>query len=392
MNLRHLVTKGFDSDITIRRAIVYPGTQLSIGITHTAEGSTGHREETIQFNKAMPESVSLAPSLRVGKEMLLDSPLGDIIAGTDGEVIPLSACYDFAVKPGGLFSDFLPVGASFDDIFESDETREHMCEIAEEMFPGINPNTGRRDINVNSFYAPYVPMVVLTGCMTPQMQDGEAYFNSDGVVTVAEFLDGLNAIKYGCNANNMRRKSLDNISTEADYFNEGYNSAMRGISSPFFNLYTRAELMTPITRLELAYITVICWSQFMNKYNNLYGGSYYLGVNFDWEAPGEVLSRYDDGFDYKVSRISVDQDHDVISLNIKDYISDRTMEEYREDLRHGVAAMPLPMFMSMLELGVLDLFHYEDGSLSPMREVSRGELCYFLSRLAKHFSTRYIKG
>lgn len=386
MNFRHLATKGFDSDIVIRRSIVYPGTQLSIGITH--KGSS--KEETIQFNKAMPDSVNLAPSLQAGKEMLLDSPVGDVVIDDNNEVVPLSSCYDFKVQPGGLFSDVLPVGASFDDILESDAVQTNMRDVAVELFPGINPNTQRKDVPWDAYYTPYVPLVTLTGCMPPQMKEDKAYFNPNGVVTVAEFLDGLNAIKYGCNANNHRRKTLDNISTEADYFNEGYQSALRGISSPFFNLYTRAELMTPITRLELAYITVICWTQFMDKYNNLYGGSYYLGVTFDWEAPCEVLSRYADGFDYKVSRVSLDEEHDIVSLDIKDYRSDRTMEEYRDDLLHGVAALPLPMFMSMVELGVLGLFMYEDGRLDPMREVSRGELCYFLSKVSKHFPTKYI--
>lgn len=149
--------------------------------------------------------------------------------------------------------------------------------------------------------------------------------------------------------------------------------------------------MKPITRLELAYITVICWSQFIDKFNNLYGGSFYLGINFDWELPSDILSGYKDGFDYKVSKISIDEEYDIVSLDVKDYKSDRTMEEYKEDMQSGVSAIPMPMFMSMLELGILDLFNYEDNNLNPLKEVSRGELCYFLTKLAKLFPTRYMK-
>lgn len=388
MNLRHLVTKGFDSDISIRRSIVYPGTQLNIGITHNIQ----KREETIQFNKQMPDTMNLAQSLQSGREMLLENPLGSVLESPDGDILPLSSCYDFTVKNGGILSEYLPVGVSFDTILENDETRDFMCAVAEEMFPHTNPNTGAQDIDKTAFYTPYIPLVVLTGCMPPQMKDEDAFFNPDGVVTVAEFLDGLNAIKYGCNANNQRRKSIDNVSTTSDYFNEGYNAVVRGISSPFFNLYTRAELMTPITRLELAYITVVCWEQFMHKYNSLYGGQFYLGISFDWDTPEEVLGKYVDGFNYRISKISIDEEYDVTSLDVKDYRSDRTMEEYREDLLRGVAAIPLPMFMSMLELGVLDLFKYEDDRLDPMREVSRGELAYFLARLSKHFPIKYLKG
>ena len=92
-----------------------------------------------------------------------------------------------------------------------------------------------------------------------------SYFNPDGTVSVAEFLDGLNAIKFGCISNISRKKTLDRISDENDYFNDGYQDCVRGISSPFFNLYTRKELLEPITRIELAYITVICWNQFLEK-------------------------------------------------------------------------------------------------------------------------------
>lgn len=392
MNLRHLVTKGFDSDITIRRSIVYPGTQLSIGITHhVASDEAKLHEETIRFNKAMPDSVNLVESLQTGRESMIDSPLGSVVVDSGGDFLPLSSCYDFKVEPNGALSEFLPVGTSFDLLVENQDMREVLCDIAEEMFPHVNPNTGEPDIDRHAFYAPYIPLVVMSGSMPPQVQDDSAYFNPEGVVTVAEFLDCLNAVKYGCNANNNRRKSLDNISDESDYFNEGYNAVVHGLSSPFFNLYTRSELMTPITRLELAYITVVCWEQFMNKYNSLYGGQFYLGVSFDWDTPEEVLSKYEDGFNYRISKVSIDTEYSVTSLDIKDYRSDRTMEEYREDLQNGVAALPLPMFMSMLELGVLGLFEYEDSRLDPMREVSRGELCYFLSRIAKHFSTKYIK-
>lgn len=388
MNICHLVTKGFDGDMTVRRSITYNGTPLTVGVTHTLSNDV--KEETVEFNKSLPDEVNAVKSLNDGKQELIDSPIGSII-NSNGNILPLSSIYDYHVTPSDPLSAALPVGADFDTLAEDKTTKEFLRDVAEQLFPHINPNTQASDISRDAYYTPYIPLVALTGCIPPQIKDGDAYFNPLGVVTVAEFLDALNSIKYGCNANNHRKKTLDNISVDTDYFNEGYQSCIRGISSPFFNLYTREELMKPITRLEFAYITVICWSQFIDKFNNLYGGSFYLGINFDWELPSDILSGYKDGFDYKVSKISIDEEYDIVSLDVKDYKSDRTMEEYKEDMHSGVSAIPMPMFMSMLELGILDLFNYEDNNLNPLKEVSRGELCYFLTKLAKLFPTRYMK-
>lgn len=388
MNICHLVTKGFDGDMTVRRSITYNGTPLTVGVTHTLSNDV--KEETVEFNKSLPDEVNAVKSLNDGKQELIDSPIGSII-NSNGNILSLSSIYDYRVTPNDPLSAALPVGTDFDTLAEDKTTKEFLRDVAEQLFPHINPNTQASDISRDAYYTPYIPLVALTGCIPPQIKDGDAYFNPLGVVTVAEFLDALNSIKYGCNANNHRKKTLDNISVDTDYFNEGYQSCIRGISSPFFNLYTREELMKPITRLELAYITVICWSQFIDKFNNLYGGSFYLGINFDWELPSDILSGYKDGFDYKVSKISIDEEYDIVSLDVKDYKSDRTMEEYKEDMQSGVSAIPMPMFMSMLELGILDLFSYEDNNLNPLKEVSRGELCYFLTKLAKLFPTRYMK-
>jgi hypothetical protein len=389
MNIRHLVTKGFSDDIQIKRSVVYHGTPITINLIEDINNSSKSTEE-IDFNKKMPDELNVIDSLKEGKKSVIDSPIGEIVE-QNGDILPLSSIYDFSVNRNSELSKVLPIGATFDDIFESPDVQGYMTGVAQKLFPNVNPNTHRADIDATRYYVPYIPLVSLTGCIPPQNEDSSAFFNPEGTLSIAEFLDSINSIKYGCNSNNHRKKTLDNISTESDYFNEGYQSCIRGAYSPFFNLYTREELLKPITRLELAYIIVICWEPFIEKFNNIYGGNYYLGVNFDWEVPDELLSDFEDGFDYKVSKVSIDDEYDVISLNIKDYKSDRTMTEYFEDIKNGVAPIPLPMYMSMIELHILDLFKYEDNRLDPLKEVSRGELSYFLSRLAKLFPTRYIK-
>lgn len=384
MNIRHLATKGFDDGVEASRSIVYDGVPIVLRLD-----TKNYEESVISYSKSSENSVGVLQSIQKGKDDLKTSPLSSIVfRGND--LLPISQLFDFKVEEGSELASVLPVGASFNSIFMADDVQDYMRSLASSMFPNKDVVTGEDDIDSSAFYAPYVPLVTLTGCIPAQSSEGEAYFNPNGVVTVAEFLDGLNAIKYGSSHNNSRSKSLDNISDTSDYFNEGYKSCLGGISSPFFNLYTRSELMEPITRIELAYITVICWQQFIEKYNSLYGSAFYLGVNFDWLSPADVLSRYKDGFSYKVSRVSVDKEHNVTSLNIKDYKSGRSMSRYKEDLKNGVSAVPLPMLMSLVELGLIGVFNFE-GRLDPLREVSRGEFCYFLTKLSGIFPTMYIK-
>ena len=389
MDIRHLVTKSFDNGNDIRKSIIYNGVPLVIQMTSETV-SAEKKEITLVLDKSLPEEISLSKELQSGKDTLLNSPIKEIIS-KDDEILPLSQLYDYKVTSDSIFSQFLPVGADFDSIVKTNEVKDLLKDTAFEMFPNDNPKTGSKDIQPDKFYVEYIPLTILTGIMTPQSENDKVYFNPEGTVSIAEFLDSLNAIKYGCNSNLNRKRSIDNISGIDDYFNEGYRSCLRGIASPFYNLYTRQELVKPITRLELAYITVVCWNKFIDEFNGYYSGSYYLGVNLDWEHPAEILSKFKDGFDYKVSKVVIDQEYDTVSLNVKDYKLNNSMSEFIERIRVGKSAIPLPMFMSILELFVLDLFYFEDDEISPLKEVSRGELCYFVSKLAKTFPTKYIK-
>lgn len=393
MNIKHLATKGFTTDVVIKRSIVYEDAPLAVQLKDDNERK---KEEIVVFDKpiggvSVDEVDTKAPNFKKVQEQLKESPIGDIIYDNQGVAFPLSAIFDYRVGSQDSLSEYIPVGSPFDIIFNDENVQGLLRGSAKKMFPEVNPNTQEDDIDEDSFYTPYIPLAVITNCIPSQRLDGKVYFNPNGTLSIAEFLDGLNSIKYYANANNTRHKSLDNISTEADYFNEGYQSCLRGISSPLFNLYTRKELLEPITRMELAYITVLCWNRYLEKYNSVYGGNYYLGISFDWGSPLEVLSKYTDGFDYKVSKVCLDDEYDVISLNIKDYSSDRSMSEYKEDLKKGVSPIPMPVFMSMLELGVVDFFHYEDDELNPMKEVTRGEWAYFLTKLSCAFPTKYVK-
>lgn len=382
MRYKHIATKTFASGVYVKRSVVLEDSPVVLS-------GSSIRLDTVEYSQKEHGSIKVGRIHDVGIEGLTESPFGSVVLNAEKEVIPLGRIYDYKVSRQDEISEFVPEGISFEQLASDPTTKEFLSDLASNMFSRVNPNTGKVDVDRNAFYSADIPLVVLSGAIPVQDNGEDDFFNPDGVVTVAEFLDSLNAYKYGSNANNNRKRTIDNISNEEDYFNEGYNACVEGVSSPFFNLYTREELMNPITRLELAYITVICWTQFLEKYNNLYGGAFYLGVNFDWLTPHEVLSRYVDGFSYRISKASIG--NGIVSLDVKHYMKGKSVTEFKAAIKAGTSAIPLPMFMSMCELGVLDLFHYEDMRLDPMREVTRGEWCYFVSNLARLFPIKYFK-
>ena len=338
MNIRHLATKNINGDVLYTKDVVAPGGTV-----------IGHKSK-----------LTRADSIKIDDSNLILKQASDKLAS-----------FLFNEDEPNTLNELLT--SELNDYIE--ENNEAMQDIACKMFD---------DVSRNRSYTPYVPVVISSGCMVSQMQDNKPVFNEEGTVSLADFLDGLNSIYLGANSNLSRRISLDNVSTAEDYFNEGYQACIRGISSPFFNLYKRKELLEPITRLELAYITVLCWDQFLSKFNNLYGGKYYLGISFDWEAPSRILSLFRDGYDYKVSQAIVNAEYDAASLNIKDYKpTELSMTEYKIGLKDGQYAIPMPMFMSLLELSELGVFNFPLDRLDPLKEVSRGEFCYFIYQLAR---------
>ena len=325
MRFRHIFTISSDKK-DIKRAVVSNGLPMY----------TQYRQETLNLHNASDTSI---------RDTFGDYLDRSFFVGDN--LISLQEMYD---KSESLLSD------------------NSLTTISKKMFPS--------EITGGEFYASYAGISVLTGTMVAQ----EGTFNPEGQVTIADLLDGLNAIKFGANANNKRKRSLDNISNIEDFFNEGYNSVVWGMSSPFFNLYTRKELVKPVTRLELAYITVVCWERFKQKFNTLYGGDYYLGITFDWEAPSHVLKEFSDGFDYKVSKMT--NDDDIVILDLREY-KENTVSEYLDNIKAGNFAIPMPMFMSLVELSRLGVFCFEDSRLDPMKEVSRGEFSFFINRVTE---------
>lgn len=328
MLVRHVVTRDINGGTDIRRFVVANGVPMY---------TQYDRVQSVDLQKEKDTYISDTIKDDLGNDLFLD-----------GSIKSLSRIISEGILP----------------------KEDKLTDISKLVFPN--------EIKGSELYAPYAGLSILTGTMVKQ---GGDQFNPNGVVTLAEFLDGLNAIHFGANSNVARKKTLDKISDESDYFNEGYQSCLWGMSSPFFNLYTRKEFLRPITRIELAYITVICWSRFIRKFNTAYGGDYYLGITFDWEAPKKALEVYDDGFDYQV--VNYMKDNDSVSLNIKDYKGDLSVTEFIDKVLDGELGIPMPMFMSLLELGKLGVFPFEDDRLDPLREVSRGEFSFFINKITE---------
>lgn len=329
----------------------------------------------------LPDSVRSFPEemlfqLDNGRKELLDSPIGCVVVDSNRKVKHLREIYGFRVKPDGVFGDLLPSGISFADLFADVNTRGFLRKLAGQMFD---------DVDTEMFYAPYIPLTVLSDSIVLQSNENKLVFNANGTVTIAEFLDCLNAVRYGCNSDRCRKKSLDNVLSGVEFFSEGYNSCIKGVDSPFYNLYSVRELFNPITRIEAAYILVVCRGIF----GSICDGVYDIGINFNWECPNDVLQGYDDGFRYKVSCSHYKCDESgIVSINARDYFSDCTFSEFIGQVRTGFRAVPMPMFMSLVELGIENVFYfqYPDGNLNPFDELSRGELCYLLSCIAEKVS------
>lgn len=255
---------------------------------------------------------------------------------------------------------------------------EKSIDTAKEMFSYTDPVTGESDVTGEEFYASYIPKGILGGILVPQKTvTGDSVFNGNGTVSIAEFLDSLNAIEHGINSDVNRSLSLDKISNVDDFFNEGYNLCCWGYSSPFFNLYTREELLKPITRLELSYIIVCC----SGLYKSVFGSYHGIGISFNWLEPFDYVSSFKDWNKYRVSLIQAEPN--VPEFSIKKYMKGRTVTEFLDDIKSGKSAIPMPMLMSLVDMGVQDLFYFEQSNLSPMMQVSRGELCYVLTRLVE---------
>lgn len=383
MRKRYLVSKTFDHGV-VTQAVIYKGMTLSKGILNRY-GDTVQESVPAIFLKNVPTQVSLNCDIVSAKAFFEGNDKLSALVLTEGDCGFRNLSEQCR---GGVLSDM---------INSDDSLRKSLSDLSVSMFHKVNPKTGSEDIKHSDVFAPYIPFVVVSGALPPQLDfSSSTYFNPKGTVDVARALDSLNAISEGFASNKSRKLSLDYVSNDTDFFNEGYNKCLDTVASPFFRLFSRSELLTPITMAELCYLIVVCFKPFREVYGSVNGYSSVLknnmGIALDWEHPKKILKEYRQKFsdlsDYVVTRCSVDtytKDDNVksvLDINIKSYLNGRTMTDFRSDLLSGKSALPLPYLMSMLELINAGILNVSGKELAPLREVSRGEFSQILVALA----------
>ena len=400
--VRSMASKSFD-EIVVINAIIQgyrPLIQRVVKDTISTSNQKVERmvkESLISPTSGTPKSISTA--YVDGVDILSYAMINVDKSG----VIPLAMQMDYRVgksfvnqKLNDKASVKTKEGTGFWDLINDVQVRNRLDAEAESLFPHINPNTRNKDIQSGTYYSYMIPIVTATGVVPPQQDEkGRYYFNPNGVVSRADFIDMLNAIKYGSNQHSKYKTSLDRVVRQEDFFSAGYDALVRGYSSPLYKLYTKRELMSPITRAELAYITVVCWKEF-TKDIPLRGGRIPVGVHVDWEQPKIYMRKFSDASKLRIARKRSDKielDKDVQSMlltDIKPYRGNRSMTEFIKQIRSGNALLPLPMFMALVELDYMGMFYFANKEIAPVREVSRGEITFFIMNLAKNFPQKFV--
>ncbi len=400
--VRSMASKSFD-EIVVINAIIQgyrPLIQRVVKDTISTSNQKVERmvkESLISPTSGTPKSISTA--YVDGVDILSYAMINVDKSG----VIPLAMQMDYQVgksfvnqKLNDKASVKTKEGTGFWDLINDVQVRNRLDAEAESLFPHINPNTRNKDVQSGTYYSYMIPIVTATGVVPPQQDEkGRYYFNPNGVVSRADFIDMLNAIKYGSNQHSKYKTSLDRVVRQEDFFSAGYDALVRGYSSPLYKLYTKRELMSPITRAELAYITVVCWKEF-TKDIPLRGGRIPVGVHVDWEQPKIYMRKFSDASKLRIARKRSDKielDKDVQSMlltDIKPYRGNRSMTEFIKQIRSGNALLPLPMFMALVELDYMGIFYFANKEIAPVREVSRGEITFFIMNLAKNFPQKFV--
>lgn len=400
--VRSMASKSFD-EIVVINAIIQgyrPLIQRVVKDTISTNNQKVERmvkESLISPTSGTPKSISTA--YVDGVDILSYAMINIDKSG----VIPLAMQMDYKVgksfnnqKLNDKASVKSKEGTDFWGLINDSQVRSRLDAEAESLFPHINPNTRNKDVQSGTYYSYMIPIVTATGVIPPQQDEkGKYYFNPNGVVSRADFIDMLNAIKYGSNQHSKRKTSIDRVVRQEDFFSAGYDALVRGYSSPLYKLYTKRELMSPITRAELAYITVVCWKDF-TKGTPLRGGRIPVGVHVDWEQPKIYMRKFSDASKLRIARKRSDKielDKDVQSMlltDIKPYKGNRSMTEFIKQIRSGNALLPLPMFMALVELDYMGIYYFTNKELAPVREVSRGEITYFIMNLAKNFPQKFV--
>ncbi|PGF05073.1 hypothetical protein [Bacillus toyonensis] len=199
--------------------------------------------------------------------------------------------------------------------------------------------------------------------LTPQYdRTGNLYFNPRGIVSRAESINALE--RFG-----KKRKSIDGVSEESDYFNQGYNELVSSGLDNFFEFYTKENIYGNIRRCELAYMISSHPNYFFNKdvavkenISKLYGYEDIKKIQISLEDAGRL---------YSLIQVNNNRNEDI------DY--------YFNKVRSGEIKLPISLILLthyLVELGYSESDE-KVTNLHPLKGVSRLEFAKYIVNLKK---------
>jgi hypothetical protein len=317
-------------------------------------------------------------NFRDGLNALLDTELEPILFNEEDKFNTVSGLFTSANNNQGLMRMLTGNSVNLSAVLHNTRVADSLKKVTQTVFPRKNLETGLKDAPLNSYFSPYIALSTYCKLLPPQLDDKQnLYFNASGTVTIAEFFDTLNALYRGYNSEVDRRTSLDNVSFDYDYFNEGYNRVVTTYANPIFNLYTRSELLRPITRAEVAYILVFGMNLLDTTEHDCFTATNEVGYTFDWiKDTQNIVTSFEDTKELKV----VTNESNTVSLNLKDYKGDLTVTEYIAEIVKQDRYIPLPLVVSLIELTNVNIMNTTD-EFNPLGELSRGELIYVMFQM-----------
>ena len=328
-------------------------------------------------------------NFKEGLNALLNTELEPILFDDNDKFNTVWGLFESANENQGLMKALNRNATDLLSVLDSEHITEELKGVTKIVFPRKNKETGLKDAPLNAYYSVYIPLALYCRLIVPQLDSqNRLYFNATGTVTVAEFFDSFNALFEGYNSDINKHTSLDNISFEDDYFNQGYNRIVSNFDNPIYKLYSRAEFVRPITRVEVAYILLFGLNLLDNINDSYINSDYNVGYSFDWLADTQqFLSAYEDCENLQVC---VKQEKDRNPFDIKTYLGESTLYEYLDQVKQGHKYIALPLITSLLEMCNSDIM-YALTDLRPLEELSRGELVYIMFNVSNVLYSKKVE-
>lgn len=328
-------------------------------------------------------------NFKEGLNALLNTELEPILFDDNDKFNTVWGLFESANKNQGLMKALNRNATDLLSVLDNQHIASELKEVTKIVFPRKNIETGLKDAPLNAYYSVYIPLALYCRLIVPQLDSqNRLYFNATGEVTVADFFDSYNALYEGYNSDLNKHTSLDEMSYENDYFNQGYNRIVNTYDNPIYALYSRAEFVRPIMRVEVAYILLFGLQLFDTNKDNYINSGYKAGYSFDWVT--DTLQYLQEYTDCKDLQVCVKQEKDRNPFDIKTYLGENTLYEYLDQVKTGHKYIALPLIASLLEMCNHDIM-YALTNLNPFMSLSRGELVYIMFKVSNVLYSKKVE-